>query len=69
MAIGHALQHIDGLYASQKTWQNKVNHLENKVTALQAQVDRLVKGLSMESEKKKSPTPAIHLPEAKTPEK
>ncbi len=57
MAIGHALQHIDGLYASQKALQNKVNHLENKVNALQAQLDRLVKGVSQESEQKKSPTP------------
>ncbi len=57
MAIGHALQHIDGLYSSQKALQNKVNHLENKVTTLQAQLDRLVKGVSQESEKKKSPTP------------
>ncbi len=57
MAIGHALQHIAGLYTSQKALQNKVNHLENKVTTLQSQLDRLVKGVSQESEKKKSPTP------------
>ncbi len=57
LTAGHALQHIDGLYASQKALQNKVNHLENKVTTLQTQLDRLVKGVSQESEKKKSPTP------------
>jgi len=71
MAIGHALQHIAGLYVSQKTLQNKVNHLENKVTTLQAQVDRLTKGLSMESEQKTfpAPTPRPNLPEVKTPAK
>ncbi len=60
MAIGHALQHIDGLYTSQKTLQNKVNHLENTVKTMQAQLDRLVKGVKqeLELESKKSPTPS-----------
>ncbi len=63
MAIGHALQHIDGLYARQKALQNKVNHLENTVNSLQTQIDRLVKGVSQESERKKSPTPNSNLSE------
>ncbi len=57
MAIGHALQHIDELYARQKAWQAKVNHLENTIKSMQLQLDRLVKGVSQELEKRKSPTP------------
>ncbi len=61
MAIGHSLQHIAQLYEllaqSRKSASDKVNHLENKVTTLQTQLDRLVKGVSQESEQKKSPTP------------
>jgi len=69
MAIGHALQHIDGLYARQKTLQNKVNHLENKMNVLQTQLDRLTKGVSMELEQKTfpAPTPRSNLLEVKTP--
>ncbi len=61
MAIGHSLQHIAQLYEllaqQRKSNSDKVNHLENKVNALQVQLDRLVKGVSQESEKKKSLTP------------
>ncbi len=69
MAIGHALQHIAELYElvaqARKAASDKVNHLENKVNALQAQIDRLTKGVSVELEKK-SPTPNISLPEVNT---
>ncbi len=67
MAIGHSLQHIAQLYEllaqQRKSGNDKVNHLENKVTTLQAQLDRLVKGVSQESEKKKSPTPNLNVVE------
>ncbi len=57
MAIGHALQHIAELYEllaqQRKSCSDKVNHLENKVNALQVQVDRLVKSLSPQVEKTK----------------
>jgi len=56
MAIGHSLQHIAQLYElltqQRKSGNDKVNHLENKVNALQVQLDRLTKGVSMELEKK-----------------
>ncbi len=55
MAIGHSLQHIAQLYEllaqQRKSASDKVNHLENKVNALQTQVDRLVKCLSPQAEK------------------
>ncbi len=60
MAIGHSLQHIDGLYARQKRLQDKVNHLENTVKSLQVQIDRWVKSLA-ELEQKKTPTQPSHL--------
>ncbi len=69
MAIGHAWQHIAQLYEllaqARKSASDKVNHLENKVNALQVQLDRLTKGLSVELEKK-SPTPNLNLPEVHT---
>ncbi len=72
MAIGHALQHIAELYElvaqARKAASDKVNHLENKVNALQVQIDRLTKGVSVELEKK-SPTPNVNLPEVNTLEK
>ncbi len=57
MAIGHALQHIDELYARQKAWQTKINHLENGLKAMQTQFDRLVKGMSQELAQPKAPIP------------
>ncbi len=70
MAIGHSLQHIAQLYEllaqQRKSASDKVNHLENKVNALQAQIDRLTKGVSAELEKQKSPTPNSNLPEVNT---
>ncbi len=69
MAIGHSLQHIAQLYEllaqARKSTSDKVNHLENKVNALQVQLDRLTKGLRVELEKK-SPTPNVNLPEVNT---
>ncbi len=61
MAIGHALQHIDELYARQKAWQSKINYLENGLKTMQVQLDRLVKGMKqeVELESKKSPTPDL----------
>ena len=66
MAIGHGLQHITELYkelaeanTARRKLQDKVNHLENAVKTLQTQLDRLVKGMSRESEK--SPTPHSHV--------
>jgi len=48
MALGHSLQHINNLYEAQTAanlsryeWQSKVETLENKVNALQANMDRL----------------------------
>ncbi len=73
MAIGHSLQHIAQLYEllaqQRKSANDKVNHLENKVNALQIQLDRLTKRVSMELEKQKSPTPNANLPEMNTLEK
>ncbi len=53
MAIGHALQHVAELYERQsiadserRKLQDKVNHLENKVKTVQAELDRLVKGMA-----------------------
>ncbi len=70
MAIGHSLQHIAQLYEllaqARKSGNDKVNHLENKVNALQVQLDRLTKGLRVELEKQKSPTPNVNLPEVNT---
>jgi len=63
MAIGHALQHIAELYElvaqTRKSASDKVNHLENAVKTLQTQLDRLVKGMSRESEQ--PPTPHSHV--------
>ncbi len=55
MALGHSLQHIAELYERQATTnatnrklQGQLDHLENKVKTLQAEIDRLVKGFSGE---------------------
>jgi chromosome segregation ATPase len=47
MAVGHSLQHIGQLYEAQRTaeadhraWQTKVNHLEDELKTLRAEIDR-----------------------------
>ncbi len=66
MALGHSLQHIAELYerqaaanATNRKLQGALDHLENKVKTLQAEIDRLVTefGRKLERAPSNSPTP------------
>ena len=60
MATGHSLQHIDKLYEAQTAanvsryeLRGKIDTLENRVKALQAQVDRLTAHIERGQPKRK----------------
>ena len=59
MAVGHSLQHIEQLYATQTSqrqeWRGKTDALEKRVNHLQTAVDRLTALMEKVLSKRKKP--------------